>query len=180
MAECKLLIRHPLLWRPEPDEPPRHVSLHGAPPEVLQHVASFLDTARDLLSLAAVCKATQCAPRAHLSSLRGGVAAWAGAARATRALARGPSQSVLTVRARARVPPRPRSAAVAHDERLWRALTLRVFPVPKRADPPTPGGWRGLYRRVPVFASPRAVRCAPGGSCARRARPGGRHSPPAH
>ena len=34
----------------------------------------------------------------------------------------------------------------ADDEAVWRHLTLATFTVPLRANPPTPGGWRGLYK----------------------------------
>jgi hypothetical protein len=37
---------------------------------------------------------------------------------------------------------------VAADDDIWRSLTLRTFPVPVRPEPPTPGGWRGLYKCV--------------------------------
>jgi len=70
--ETRTLIRHPLLWRPSAPAPlpPAPLSLSAAPPEVLRHVASYIDTARDLLSFSAVCTATRCAPPLGLLSTR--------------------------------------------------------------------------------------------------------------
>jgi hypothetical protein len=64
--ETRTLIRHPLLWRPAAPVPapaPPPLSLALAPPEVLLHVAGYIDNARDLLSFGAVCHATRCAFR---------------------------------------------------------------------------------------------------------------------
>ena len=60
----RAIIRHPLLWRPCAAAPPgplpsAALSLALAPQEVLLHVAGYLDSARDLLSFAAVCSTTR-------------------------------------------------------------------------------------------------------------------------
>lgn len=70
--ETRTLIRHPLLWRPAvaPTPPPAPLSLSAAPPEVLRHVASYIDNARDLLSFSAVCHATRCAAPFKFFSFR--------------------------------------------------------------------------------------------------------------
>ena len=71
--EVRTLIRLPLLWKPAV-APAAPLSRSGAPLEVLRHVAGYLDSARDLLSFAAVCHATRCVrggPRsAHASPKR--------------------------------------------------------------------------------------------------------------
>ena len=67
----RTLIRHPLFWVPAQPLPPPPVSLSVAPLEVLRHVAGYLDTARDLLSFAAVCHATRCARGAAAAAALG-------------------------------------------------------------------------------------------------------------
>jgi hypothetical protein len=70
MAECRTLVQHPAFWRmgarlPPAARPPAPapVSLTAAPAEALHHIASYLDTARDLLSFGAVCRTTRCGGR---------------------------------------------------------------------------------------------------------------------
>jgi hypothetical protein len=70
MAECRVLARHPTLWRADtpqqaaasaqqlPAAPA--LSLHLAPLEILRLIASHCSSARDLLSFSAVCKTTRC------------------------------------------------------------------------------------------------------------------------
>jgi hypothetical protein len=123
--ETRTLIRHPLLWRPSAPAPPPAppLSLSAAPPEVLRHVASYIDTARDLLSFSAVCTATRCAPPLGLLSTR--------ADRVSRGFAH----------------PRSCDSLVALDEALWKQLTLRTFPVPLCAAPPSPTPVRPDFAR---------------------------------
>jgi hypothetical protein len=80
MADCRVLARHPTLWRADapqqtaasaerqlPAAPA--LALHMAPLEILRVIAKYCESARDLLSFSAVCKTTRCAAAALLSRL---------------------------------------------------------------------------------------------------------------